>query len=354
MTGRERIARALAHLEADRVPMLDISYWPETLHRWEGEGLPHGSDPRDFFGLDRIATVDIDSTLQLPTLVQEETETYCLEWNADGVLMKSWKRSYAPPAEVGWRIGSFKEWLEVADRLQAGPARLARDAVFQANAAQARGEYVVISPVEPMWFFIRTLGVERALPAMLEEPEFLEHVLDTVTEFVLGMVDETVRQGVAVDALWFFSDLCYRNGMLFSPRVYRRHLLSRQRRISDRCHAAGLKVIFHCDGNVSELIPLLIEAGVDCVQPLEARAGNDVREYRRLYGHDIAFFGNISADIVAEGNRDAIEDEVRSKVGFAKQGGGYMYHIDHSVPPGVSFCSYSWLMECVRKYGRYG
>jgi uroporphyrinogen decarboxylase len=297
--------------------------------------------------------VGIDSTLRLPILVQEETEAYRLEWNADGVLMKSWKDSYAPPAEVGWSITSFDQWREIADRLQPGPDRLEEDAAARASAARARGEYVVISPIEPMWFFIRTLGAERALPSMLEEPEFLDHVLDTVTEFVLGMVDEVERQNIAVDALWFFSDLCYRNGMLFSPRVYRHHLLPRQRQISDRCHAAGLKVIFHCDGNVSELIPLLIEAGVDCVQPLEARAGNDVREYRRLYGHRIAFFGNISADVVAEGNREAIEEEVRSKVGYAKDGGGYLYHIDHSVPPGVSFSSYQWLMECLQKYGRY-
>lgn len=353
MTGRERIALALSHREADRIPMLDISYWPETIQRWEQEGLAAGTDPRDLFGLDRVATVGIDSTLRLPTILQEETGTYRLEWNADGVLMKTWKESYAPPAEVGWSITSYEEWRGVADRLQAGPDRLSPEALSHAAAAGAKGEYVVISPIEPMWFFIRTLGAEVALPAMLEEPRFLEDVLETVTDFVLGMIDEVDRQRIPVDALWFFSDLCYRNGMLFSPRVYRHYMLPHQRRISDRCHAAGLKVIFHCDGYVSELIPLLIEAGVDCVQPLEARAGNDVREYRKLYGHDIAFFGNISADIVAEGDREAIEEEVRSKVGYVKAGGGYLYHIDHSVPPGVSFASYTWLMECLQKYGRY-
>ncbi|NPV07073.1 MAG: hypothetical protein HPY83_03795 [Anaerolineae bacterium] len=353
MTGRERIITALSHQEGDCVPMVDISYWPDTIRRWEQEGLPVGTDPRDYFGLDRIHTVGIDSTLQLPTAIQEEGEAYRLEWNADGVLMKTWKDSYAPPSEIGWRIATFDQWRKVRHRLQPGPDRLSPGAREAAAAAQARGEYVVISPVEPAWFFIRTLGAETALPAMLEQPGFLDDVLETVTQFVLGMLDEVTRQEIAVDALWFFSDLCYRNGMLFSPRVYRRHVLPRLCRICDRCHALGLKVIYHCDGDVSELIPLLIEAGVDCVQPLEARAGNDVREYRRRYGHEIAFFGNISADVVAQGDRDAIEEEVRSKVGYAKKGGGYLYHIDHSVPPGVSFAAYTWLMECVRKYGSY-
>ncbi|MGI6209461.1 MAG: uroporphyrinogen decarboxylase family protein, partial [Anaerolineae bacterium] len=332
---------------------VDISYWPDTLSRWEQEGLPPGTDPRDYFGLDRIHTVGIDSTLRLPTSIQEETESYRLEWDANGVLMKAWKSSYAPPAEVDWRITSFSEWRQVRHRLAPGPDRLNEGARQAAIDARNRGSFVVISPIEPAWFFIRTVGAETALPAMLEEPEFFDDVLDAVTELVLGMLDEVRRQDIPVDALWFFSDLCYRNGMLFSPRVYRRHVLPRVSRICEACHAHGLKVIYHCDGHVSEFIPLLIEAGVDCLQPLEARAGNDVRDYRKQYGHDIAFFGNINADVVATGDRHAIEEEVRSKIGYAKEGGGYLYHIDHSVPPGVSFAAYSWLMECVRKYGRY-
>ena len=56
MTSRERIQRALSHREADRIPMLDICYWPDTTARWEREGLPQGADPIDVFGLERMHT----------------------------------------------------------------------------------------------------------------------------------------------------------------------------------------------------------------------------------------------------------------------------------------------------------
>lgn len=60
-----------------------------------------------------------------------------------------------------------------------------------------------------------------------------------------------------------------------------------------------MKVIYHSDGNLSQLLPLLIEAGIDCIQPMEARAGNNVVEYTQLYGDRISFIGNINADILA-------------------------------------------------------
>lgn len=353
ITSRERMHRALSHQESDRVPMLDICYWPETLARWEAEGLPKGADPIDYFGLERVHTVGLDSTLRLPTEVVEENAEYRLEWDANGVLMKTPLHSYAPPCEVDWRLRTADDWEQVRHRLTACEDRLADDATALAEAARSRGEFVVLSPREPAWFFIRSFGLERAAIVMIEEPDLFDDVLEVATRFSLDALALLRDRGTPLDGLWYFSDLCYRNGMLFSPRLYRAHVLPRLRRVVDRCHEMGLKVIYHCDGYVADFIPLLIEAGVDCVQPLEARAGNDVRLYRPQFGHRIAFFGNISADVVAEGDRDAIEEEVRTKVSLAKQGGGYLYHIDHSVPPGVSLASYAWLIECVKRYGRY-
>lgn len=93
-------------------------------------------------------------------------------------------------------------------------------------------------------------------------------------------------------------------------------------------------MLLHCDGDVRKFIALLIEAGFDAIQPLEARCGNDVRELKMIHGNDIVFFGNISADVIANGADDDVEEEVRTNVLAAKQGGGYIYH---SVPPTISF-----------------
>jgi uroporphyrinogen decarboxylase len=120
-----------------------------------------------------------------------------------------------------------------------------------------------------------------------------------------------------------------------------------------RNDALGWPLIFHCGGDLQELLPLLIEDGISCIQPTEARYGNDVREYKEIYGGRVCFFGNIGYDVLATNDRELIEEEVRSKVLIAKEGGGYIGHSDDSIPPTVSWDSYRWFIGCMKKYGSY-
>ena len=112
-------------------------------------------------------------------------------------------------------------------------------------------------------------------------------------------------------------------------------------------------LILHCCGGATDFVPLLIEAGFDCIQPLEARAGCDVRALKPLYGDRISFFGNMNMDVFATNDRAAIREEVTSKLLAAKPGGGYIYHSDHSVPPTISFESYSYGVELAKELGGY-
>ena len=119
------------------------------------------------------------------------------------------------------------------------------------------------------------------------------------------------------------------------------------------CDEHGMFLMLHCDGDVREFIPLIIESGFQAIEPLEARAGNDVRLLKPLYGDKITFFGNINADVIASGTEAQIRAEVVSKVNCAKQGGGYMYHIDHSVPPTISLDNYRLLNRLLKENGQY-
>ena len=187
---------------------------------------------------------------------------------------------------------------------------------------------------------------------MALEPDFIEEFIKYYSDFTINMLEIILADGIKPDALWYFSDLCYKNGMLFSPVFYRERIMKYHKRVFDFCKSRGMKIIYHCDGYIGELLPLLIEAGIDCIQPMEARCGNDVRVYKKLYGDRIAFFGNISADILSTG-KTQIEGEVREKLLAAKAGGGYIFHSDHSIPPTISFDNYCYSLELARKYGQY-
>lgn len=353
MTTRERIRTLLQHREPDRVPMCEISFWPDTVRRWQTEGLPEHRSPNDYFELDVLACSGPDCSLQLPVEVLQECDEWKLERDSSGATHKVWKTNYAPPSEIDHLIKNPQDWAQYRDRLQPTDDRIADSLPQYYRDAAANGSFSTFNPSEPVWWVLRTVGMERALMAMVQEPAWIEEMIEAQTELSLELTRNLIASGGTPDAMWFFADLCYRNGMLFSPRFYREHVLEYHRQFADLCHEHDMLLILHCDGYVGEFIPLLIEAGFDCVQPLEARAGNDVREYKPLYGDRLSFFGNINMDVLATGDEAAIRHEVTSKIETAKVGGGYIYHSDHSVPPTVSFAAYSLAVELAREHGEY-
>jgi len=353
MTSRDRIRTTLSRHQPDRVPMCEICYWPETTARWHQEGLPEDQTPEQYFGLDHIALSGPDCSLMLPVEVLEEHDEWKLERDRDGSTHKVWKTNYAPPSEVDHLIKTRADWNQHQDRLAPGDNRIGAGLPDFYRTAAANGQFATFDPAEPLWWALRAVGMERALIAMAEDPTWIEEMVEAQTELSLALIRQLIAGGVTPDAMWYFSDLCYRNGMFFSPRFYRDHVMRYHQRLADFCHEHDMFLILHCCGDVRRLIPHLIDAGFDCIQPLEARCGDDVRELKPLYGDRISLFGNINMDVLARGDEDEIRHEVVSKVETAKAGGGYIYHSDHSVPPTVSFAAYSLAVELAREHGQY-
>ncbi|MBU0606638.1 MAG: uroporphyrinogen decarboxylase family protein [Armatimonadetes bacterium] len=353
MTSRERLNTALRRREPDRLPRCEQSFWPDTLARWRREGMPEDQSPAELFDLDPFLSFGLDHSLRLPEEMLEQTAEWHLKRDADGVVSKHWTDNYGPPCEVDYLVKTRADWERVRDRLAYDTARIGdgvRQAIRHANEA---GQFCTISPGEPVWWALRVLGLENAMMTLALDPDFFADMMQAQAALALRMMQQLLAEGLRPDGVLFSSDLCYRNGMLFSPAAYRTHMMHFHREMADLLHAHGMLLILHCDGDVREFIPLLIEAGFDCIEPLEARCGNDVRELKPRYGDRISFFGNISMDVLATGDRAAIRHEVVSKIEAAKVGGGYIHQSDHSVPPTVSWDDYRYWMELAREYGGY-
>ncbi|HOX37066.1 MAG TPA: uroporphyrinogen decarboxylase family protein [Candidatus Brocadiia bacterium] len=353
MQPRERMIKALRREVSDRIPLFDGFPWPQAEERWRKEGLPEGQSPADALGLDRCGGAWVCANLGFETKTLEENEHYRIEIDANGVTTKVWKDQYATPLQMDFAIKTLADWKKRAEMLDLERFPLEKNVIENSVKARESGDFHFLTIDEPIWFSLRLLGHDNCLERMADEPEFIEDIVERITDFGLRRAARLLDAGGRFDALWLWSDLCYKNGMLYSPALHRRHFLKCHRRIKEWCAGRGLPIIYHCDGNVSEFIPLLIEAGIDCIQPLEARCGNDVRVYKRRYGRDIAFFGNINMDIVAKGDRKEIETEVVSKIEAAKTGGGYIHHSDHSVPPTVSWDNYRFWQKTARRVADY-
>jgi uroporphyrinogen decarboxylase len=364
MNSKERILTVLNGGIPDRIPKCEISFWPETVTRWHKEGLPEtitvesGSslfsfEMADYFGLDKITGFSFDSTLRLEKRVINETADYIIETDVFGATVKTMKNSYTPPVHIDYSIKTMDDWLKNKNRLSTNKTRIDDNYLRQYyKTCRDNNAFMTLNPFEPTWFIYSVLGFEKMLTAMVEQPDMIIDMLDTYTDFIISMSQLTLDQGYVFDAVWFFSDLCYKNGMLFSPKIYNELVMPYHKKISEFCKSNKLKLMMHCDGDVREFIPLLIKSGFDCIEPLEARCGNDVHELKKLFGTNITFFGNISADVMSTTKHD-IEQEIKTKIPVAKQGGGYIYHSDHSIPPSISFENYKYAIEAVNRYGTY-
>jgi uroporphyrinogen decarboxylase len=341
--------------------MWDLTIWPETIARWHGEGLP--SEVRlenraaldAYFGLDPVACINdlFDPSFGLPIHTLEETADYRVFVDNYGKTIKEWRSQTGVPSVLKPAFRTHAEWERLKASLTVSAQKFNNSAAERDyEAARQAGHFIAITPPDPMWFIVYlTLGYEHGLMKMARESGLIEDMAATYTDYLLGMLRLTLERGHRFDAVWFWSDLCYRNGMLFSPKAARRFAVPHWRRLADFTHEHGMKLMLHCDGHLGQLLPLLIEAGFDSIHPLEARADNDVRVYKREYGQRLCLIGNIDADVVATNDRAAIEAEVAAKVPTAAEGGGYIYHIDHSVPPTVALDTYHFLLDCVRKCG---
>jgi len=356
MPSRQIISDTLSRRKTSRIPIVDMAFWPETIKRWEGEGLPVGVDINDYFGLDTFGQYYPNDSPRLPVRVVEEddeTATVTDEW---GRTLKKWKNSTATPVNLAYGIKDIAEAGEYMRRYERIDNKTVDERQFKEyRRCAGRGDFVAVFPMEPAWFIIEhLLGFEEGLMAFLANPKEVTHAMRTLMEYSLGHIRWLIEEkGMKFDALYFSADLCFKNGMLFSPQVYRDHIMPIHREYRRFCDEHDMHFMLHCDGDVRDFLPLVIESGFHSIEPLEARAGNDVRLLKPLYGDKITFFGNINADIIAAGTEAQIREEVVSKVNCAKQGGGYMYHIDHSVPPTISFDNYRLLNRLLKEHGNY-
>jgi uroporphyrinogen decarboxylase len=353
MTSQERVGKALRHETPDRVPIQE-SFWEATTNRWRTEGLPEGASPDDHFNTE-IRLIGVDNSFGFPLEEVERTDEYVVVRDEWGVLKRDWLDHRSTPELLDFPVKSRADWDGLKGRLTPDPAR-ADWAAIRAQQAQWReqGKFVCIAAIpgyEATW---RKIGPEALLMAIAEEPDWVREMYEYDAELIVGMMALHLEQDLQFDGVWLWDDLGYRNAPLFSPTAYRDQLLPYHRRLCDFSHEQGWPVILHTCGRVMPLLPMLIEAGVDCLQAIEVKAGMDLGELVREFGRDLCFMGGVDVRTFFAKDEAELEREVRSKLEIGMSNpGGFVFHSDHSIPTQVSFQRYGRVVELVREHGVY-
>ncbi len=365
----DRVNRALRHEEADRVPVSDF-FWTSFVTRWRSElGLAADTDIYAYYDLDWIVTVpNMDPHIKAFEVIKEEDDDTVLKTGfeavirrREGVQMPYFEHFETDTVE---KMTAFRFDDPWDDRryFAGGDNQIAGIGdVITRNSPPWVDTVKALHPDMPVYGSIleghealwRIIGSENTFLWMGLYPDELRDFIDRVGEFVVEITKAQIRAADGMlDGMVIWGDVAYVNGMLFSPAYWREHfkpIVKEQIRI---CHDAGIPVIYHGCGNASDLYEDFIEIGLDSYNPLEAKAGLDVVELRRQYGHRMGFCGNIDVLSWANDPLPELEAKVMRKLNAAK-GGGYIVQSDHSVPSNVSAERYEFVLELVRANGVY-
>ena len=198
-----------------------------------------------------------------------------------------------------------------------------------------------------------SVGLERFSRWTYEHPDLIEAVLDRYAH-MNALWSRTVAEEKLCPLFFVGDDIAAKGRLLFSPAYLRRAFVPRLKQICEPLKAAGMKVIFHSDGNIMEILEDLIEAGVDGLHPIEPLAGMDISDLKGRYGDRLILVGNVDASqLLTRGTPKEIRAATSECIAEASPGGGHFIGSSGGMTPAIPLENIFAFYGACRELGSY-
>ncbi len=383
MTSKERITRILRHEPVDRIGLFEV-FWAETAQRWVDEGhvavdrdakktsteggasydttrgVPVVELVEDHFHLDlrRCRAINLVADPDAGEKVEAEDEASRTVRDGNGALLRWLKGRSGAPEHVGFKVQDRAGWEEHI-RPYLRDTRLMERRIdrkyYRTMREKCAAEklYLTLGAVGAFDLMTPMCGHVNLLTGMAADPDWIRDMCDVYSRLTTDLLETLVTTEGMPDGLWVWDDLGFKNGPFMSPAMYRDLIFPAHKRLFDWAHSKKLPVILHSDGFVTPLMSHLIEAGIDCLQPLEAKAGMDLLQLTRDFGDTVSFIGGMDARALVTNDLAKVRAEIDSKLPAAMVGNGYILQVDHSVPSQVNYETYKYFVETALEIGTY-
>ncbi|MGI6207405.1 MAG: uroporphyrinogen decarboxylase family protein [Anaerolineae bacterium] len=351
MNDRERFVRTMHYQDVDRIPFWDFGFWTETLDAWYEQGLPRDVWLNTYFGMDRQHEhfpINLGMIPKFDEQVIEDRGISEIVIDSQGVKLERRKDGSSIPHFLEFPVKDRASWEQVKKRYDpSSPMRLPEYFDDAVRARKDRDYPLGISCGSIYGWARNLMGVEGISMAVYDDPGLVKDMMRHFADLAIAVITP-VLEALPIDYATFWEDMAYNTGPLLSPKLFREMMVPEYRRITDVLHRHGVDVVYvDCDGRIDQLLPLWLEAGVNCMFPWEARCNEDPWEMRKKYGRDLLIIGGIDKMALIAG-REAIDAEVARRKPLMDDG-GYIPTVDHRVPPDVTLDNYKYYLEVLRK-----
>jgi len=382
MTSRERVVAALNHEEPDRVP-IDFGCVASTINNTaytrlvkklgltkelDRPDLHDSTDPSknltpcteilERYGVDtRAVHPDAPVDEQAMETVQLDNYSYRDEW---GVV---WKRAETGPY-MNKQGPLQKDGLTIAEiegYSWPDPEAPHKSSNLEERARHLHEEtdYAIVlsvghSSVAPCQ---RLRGFAEWLEDLAIRPELAEALLEQVTNVIVGNINSMLKlAGPYVDVVSFSDDLGFQDRGYFSVPMFRRQIKPYLARCVEAIRSnTDAKVVIHSDGAIFDLIPELIDIGVEVINPVQTTAWKmDAGQLKAEYGNHLGFWGAIDTQhALPFGTPEEVREDVKSKIKTLAPGGGYVLTSCHSIQKEVPAENVEAMYLSAQEYGIY-
>lgn len=357
MTGKERITNILRRQPVDRIGLFE-HFWGDTREKWSSEGhIEADEDLSSHFGFDfeMAGWFKMQGDFKMEPVVIEEDEDTILKKDGNGAFLRQHKLHNATPEHVDFTVKERSTWeSEIKPLLAPDPERIDFEVYRESRKkAAANNKFFCWSGTNVFELMHPVCGHEYMLMGMAMDPDWIKDMVDTYSELLINLMEILFEREGLPDGVWFYEDMGFKERPFMSPDMYKDIVQPGHKKTIDYAHSLGLPVIMHSCGYVEPLLPGMVEAGIDCLQVIEVKAGMDLLRIHKNFGDRLSLCGGMDARNLVANDLNAIKAELNEKIPVVKDGFGYILHSDHSIPDTCDYETYRYFVDEGLRLGKY-
>ena len=363
MNNRERTMAILNYEKYDKMPVVHFGYWSQLVDKWVEEGHITKEESAEHIVSEKLG-FDYGWGAQygghnglMPgfewKILEERPDGSKIQQNGSGLIEEIKTGLTSIPSTVGTLMTGREAWEELY-KPKLHPDKNRYGNPEQLADVKKNMESLTDSPAGLMcgslYGAIRDmLGVEGLCYLYADDEDLYYKIIDTIGNLCYEVAKPILESGIKPDFLHFWEDICFKNGPLVNPAIFKEYVGPHYKKITDLGKKYGANFAsLDCDGCIDKLVPIWLENGVNVMFPIEVGTWEaSIEPWRKEYGKELRGVGGMNKNIFALDFK-AVDKEIERLRPLIDLG-GFIPCPDHRIPPEAKWDNIRYYCDQMRK-----